>query len=331
MLNQKLFLRILANSALGVVLIFVWSRFVNLSDLFQILKTLDPKFGLVFFGLFVFSGVLRGLRFKLLIHTCKIPLKDAVMLTYLSQFLSFMIPVRAGEISKSVYLTSQFNVPLPKTITWVFVDRILDLMVILFLIALLLPLTPTNLPSNFVFIILIALLFFVLFFLLAIKSEAVFKKIVIFLSNFLIINSIKKWFVSFMTTIVSGLSILQRKPHELAILVLITTITLISDGFVWLSAFWALGVDLSFTKSILGNSLVAFSFLVPAAPGFVGSAEAAGLAVFSGVLRMEPNMASAGTVLFHVMTVITLLILGVSSLYFLKFDLNMVWKKIRGK
>ena len=61
------------------------------------------------------------------------------MLNLLCQFLSFMIPVRAGEITKSAYLTSQFDLPLGKSLIWVFVDRFFDFWVILFLIAALSP------------------------------------------------------------------------------------------------------------------------------------------------------------------------------------------------
>jgi len=65
------------------------------------------------------------------------------------------------------------------------------------------------------------------------------------------------------------------------------------------------------------------------APGYVGSAEVSGLAVFGGVLGLESNLASAATVLMHIITTVCLLVFGITSLYLLKFDLGQVWRKVR--
>lgn len=323
-------LRILLNSFLGLVLIFVWSRFINLKELTSILKTTQINFAFLFFALFALAGVTRGIRLKLLLNRYHIPFKDIVMLNFLSQFLSFMVPVRAGEITKSVYFSSQFNLPFGKTITWVFVDRVLDLILILFLIAVLLPTISTNLPSNFIKLILAVLIFFILFFIFAVKNANFFKKVVIFLSNCLVFSNIKRWFVSFTHTIIDGFEILQRHPLELILLTGLTLIAMAFDGLAWLAVFSALNLKISMSQILVGNGLEAFSFLVPAAPGYVGSAEAAGLAVWGGILKIEANQASAVIVLFHLLTMITLLVLGLAATYFLKFDLGLVWKRIKG-
>ncbi len=330
MLNKSLIIKIGINSLLGLILIFIWSRFVNLTDVLKILEKADLKLAIVFFLVFSIAGIFRGARLKLLLHKYKIPLKDAVMIHYLAQFLSFMIPIRAGELSKSVYLTSQFNLPLGKTVTWVFIDRSLDLLLVLASIAILLPFIPTNLPADFIKVILLVLLVFIFLFVLAITNDKLFKKLTIFLSKLLIVKSIKIKFVTLTHTIIEGFEVLKRSPKELFGLTFLTFFALIFDALSWLIAFMMVGANFNLPKFLLADSLVSFSFLVPAAPGYVGSAEAAGLAVFSGVLKMNPNLSSAGTLMFHILTVVVLLVLGLLSLYFLKFDLGLVWKKIRG-
>lgn len=327
---KGLFLKILINSLLGVVLVFIWSRFVDLSQILQTLKSVRLEFALLFFGLFFISGAIRGLRLKYLLKNYHIPYKDILMLHFLSQFLSFMIPVRAGEISKSIYLTAQFGLPLGKTITWVFVDRALDLMGILLIIAVFLPFISTNLPPNSSLISLGILILAITFSLTAIKSEQKLKKLVVFLSNFLIVPTIKRHFVSVIHTIIEGFDILRRHPLEFIPLVGFTTLAWVTDGLIWLVIFGALGVKIGFLDGVIGNGLAAFTFLVPTAPGYVGSAEAAGLAVWSGLLQMNANTSSAGMLLFHVLTLIILFVLGIGAIYLLKFDLNLVWKKIRG-
>lgn len=328
---KKILLKITFNSALGLILVFIWSRFVSFAEILKVLKTVDLRFALLFFALFALSGGVRALRFKLLLDKYHLPFKDVLMLTYLGQFLSFLIPVRVGEMSKSVYLTSQFDLPLGKTITWVFVDRFMDFLGVLLFIAIFLLFIPTALPVNTQLGAFGLLFFFNLFFIFALKSENWIKKIMVFLSNFLVFSNIKKWFVAFTHNIIEGFEVLRREPKEIFVLLTLTFLALLSDSLAWLFVFKSLSVNLGVAKSILGNALIALTFLIPSAPGYVGSAESFGLVVFGGILGMEANATSAALVLFHILTLLMMLVLGVGSLYFLKFDLRLVWKKITGK
>lgn len=332
MLNRKVFLRVALNSALGIVLVFAWSRFVNLTELLKVLKTVDVRFALIFFALFIFSGVLRSLRLKLLLSVdknLKLSLKNLTMLNFLSQFLSFLIPVRAGEIAKSVYLTSNLKVSLSKTVVWVFIDRFLDFWVAVLFIGMLLPFVSTNLPARFNNLIFLTLIVFSLIFFIAIKSEYLIKKIASFVSNFLVVNSIKKWFVSFTHNIAEGFEVLRRPPQELGTLLALTFFATFIDSLVWVVAFRAFNFNLDLLSSMWADALTALTFLIPSAPGYIGSAEAAGVAIFSGILGLPVNLTSAALVFFHLSTLVAILVLGISSLYVLKFDLGAVWKMIK--
>ncbi len=306
-------LKILFNTVLGVILIFVWSRFVDFGQILSILKTTNPIYIVSFVFFFGLAGALRGLRFKILLNKYHIPTKDVIMLTYLAQFLSFMVPLRIGELSKSVYLTSQFNLPLGKAVVWVFIDRFLDFLIIIATIAILMQFIPTVLPAKFLPIVLLVLAGFSLGFFLAIAKGDLIKKI------------------KFTHTIIDGFEILRGDIKKLIGILLFTLVILVVDGMVWWSAFSALSTNLGIFKSMLGNGLSALTFLIPSAPGYVGSAEAAGLAVFGGVLGYEANLASAATVLMHIITTTCLLVFGITSLYLLKFDLGAVWRKLLKK
>lgn len=329
---SKTLFRIAINTAIGVILIFLWSRFVNLDQILKILQTTNPKFIVSFIFFFGLAGALRGVRFKFLLHKYhRIPYKDMVMLTYLAQSLSFMIPLRIGELSKSVYLASQFDLPLGRAVVWVFIDRFLDFLMIIATIAILLQFIPTILPTKFLPIILIVLVLFAISFIVAIVNGRLLKRAMVFLSHSLIFPPIKRWFVTFTHIIIDGFEILRRDPKELVGLLVFTLFILLIDGIIWWSAFAALGLNLGIFKSMLGNGLSALTFLIPSAPGYVGSAEASGLAVFGGVLGLNANLASAATVLMHIIITVCLLVFGLISLYLLKFDLGGVWKKLRNK
>lgn len=325
----KMISRILINTFFGVVLVFIWTRFVNISEIAEILQRVEIKFALIFIAFFVFSAIMRAFRLKLLLGKNKLPFKDILMLNLLCQFLSFMIPIRAGEITKSAYLTSQFDLPLGKSLIWVFVDRFFDFWVVLFLIAILLPFIPTGLPESSVKLIPFLFLGLTLVFVVAVLSERFFKSITNRFASFLIVEKIKNIFIRITNTIIEGVGVLRRPTRETAALLGFTFLATLGDAGIWLTSFAAVGADLGVLKIVLGTALAALTFLIPAAPGYVGSAEAAGLAIFSGVLGVEANLASAVVVFFHILTVVVILVGGITSLYLLKFDLKLVWKKLR--
>lgn len=77
--------------------------------------------------------------------------------------------------------------------------------------------------------------------------------------------------------------------------------------------------------------LTALTFIIPAAPGYVGSAEAAGLAVFSYGLGLDKTFVSAATIVTHALSLIYILSTGIYGLYALKFNMGLVWKKVLRK
>lgn len=302
---------------------------MNLEEIARILQRVEIRFALLFFAFFIFSGLLRALRLKLLLGKFKLPFKDVLMLNLLCQFLSFMIPIRAGEITKSAYLTSQFDLPLGKSLIWVFVDRFFDFWLVLLLIAAFLPFIATTLPQSSVRLVPALFLGLTLVFIVAVVSEKFFKNVTNRLARYLVADKLKDIFIRITHTVIEGVGVLRRPAKETAGLLILTILATLSDAAIWLTVFASLGIDLGFGKVVLGTALAALTFLVPAAPGYVGSAEAAGLAVFSGILGVETNLASAAVVFFHILTVVVILAGGITSLYLLKFDLKFVWRKLR--
>lgn len=329
MLKNKLFLRVALNSALGLLFVFIWSRFVNLGELWGSLQKADFKVVIpLFVALFILSSSLRAFRLKMILAQKGLPFKDILMLNWLSQFLSFSIPIRAGEVAKSAYLTAQFNIPLGKALILVFLDRFLDFWAVLLLVSVLLTVTPTVLPESLAKTLLSLFAVFTAAFVLILKSHNLFKKLVVFLSNFLIFNKLKSGFVSFTHSVVDGFEVFRNQPVLLVKLLVITFAAFVSDGMLWAVVFASIGVNLPMVQAVLGNALSALTFLIPAAPGYIGSAEVSALAVFGGVLGIESNLASTAAVLTHLLNLVVLLGAGITAIYFLKFDLSLVWKKI---
>lgn len=329
MFNKKVFVRIIVNSILGVVLILVWLKFVNLSEIIQTLKKVEISYILWFFVFYTLSTTLRSLRLKQLLAEYPVSLKNLIFLNFLSQFLSFMIPVRAGEITKSVYLGAHLDIPFAKSIVWVLLDRFLDLWLNLTLVSLLILTATYNLPIGLRLGVFFALIGFSLAAIGMIYGDSISKKAAALISNLVVFPKFKKWFISAATAVIGGFEILRQSPRDMVILILLTVAALVSDGLIWYFSLKAVGVNLGFLKSLFGSLLSALTFLVPAAPGYVGSAQISGLAVFGGILGVEANLASAAAILTHISAVVATAVTGVISLNILKFDLKLVWKQIK--
>lgn len=111
----------------------------------------------------------------------------------------------------------------------------------------------------------------------------------------------------------------------------LSLLSYIAEALGWYTLFLAVFKGADFLKLLLGTLLTVLTYIIPAAPGYVGSAEAAILAVFSLGLGYDRTLVSVATLISHALTLICILIFGFISLYFLKFDLSLVWKKLKGQ
>ena len=321
-------IKIVFNSALGIILILVWSKFVDLNQIFiTISKVNTPILAVVFFFMLL-SPIIRAVRFKIfLAEIKKIPLLDLIYLNGVAMCLNFFVPIRAGEIAKGVYLNTRYKLSLGKSVVWTFMDRFVDFLVVLLLAAILFFLVPTALGMTFIIIITIILTITLLLTYFAVFQMNFAKKIIIFLSYLLIVNAVKIYFDRFSTFILQAFSILKRHPKDLLLMAAITVLAYGADAAIWYFTFLALGVNQDLLKMYLSQLLSALTYLIPAAPGYVGSAEASGLLILSGVFGIDKNLASAMIVLFHLLSALFVLGFGLVSIYSLKIDLGLILRK----
>ena len=313
-------IKILFNTLLGLFLIFIWSRFVNLGEIFKTISKLQLIYLIPVFLFMLLSPIIRAIRLKIFLSEIKkISLKDLIFLNGVAQMLNFFIPIRAGEIAKGVYLNTQYDLPLGKSVVWIFIDRFVDFLVVLIL------------AGFFLKIPYFALILLLLAVYLAVFQINLAKKIVKFLRPLLIEKHIKIYFERFSHFILDSFVILKRHPKDLGLMGILTVLGYGADGGIWYFTFRALEVNQDFLKMYLGQLLSALTYLIPAAPGYVGSAEASGTLILSGVFGIEVNLASAMIVLFHITTAVFMIILGLISIFNLKLDMGLIFRKVLRK
>lgn len=330
MFSKKILIRVLLNTLLGLVLIFVWLRFVNLEEITKTLSKVSPVSLIPIFFFFLMSNAVRSLRLKIFISKIrKIKYVDLLFINGVANMLNFLIPIRAGEIAKGVYISQNYNIPLAKSLIWIFLDRFVDFVVVFIAAAFVLGIVPTSLGVNFILVsVLIAALLLFMAYLMVYK-QGYAQKLFDFLEIFLILKPLKKLFNRFTAFFLESFQVFKRPVKDLFLIFGVSVLGYFSDAGIWVFSFKAIGVDQDFLKMFLAQLLSALTYLIPAAPGYVGSAEASGLLIFSGIFGIDTNIASSMTVLFHIVAVIYFMVFGIFSLYMIKFDLGAVWKKLK--
>ena len=328
--SRKIIIRIILNTLLGLVLVFVWLKFVNIEEILKTLSKVNPLSLLPIFFFFTLSNAIRSLKLKIFLQKEKnIPLKELFFINGVAIMLNFLIPIRAGEIAKGVYLSQNFKLPMAKSLVWIFLDRFIDFVVVFIAAAVMLSIIPTTLGPNIIYLsaFLAAILLLLLY--LIVYKHTLAKKIFSFLETILIFTSLKKIFHKTSEFFLETFQVLKRPPKDLIYIFTLSVLAYFSDAAIWVYSFSAIGVSEDIFKMFLAQLLSALTYLIPAAPGYVGSAEASGLLIFSGVFGIDANIASSMTVLFHMCAAIFVIAFGFISLQAVKFNLSEVWSKLK--
>lgn len=321
-------LKIAINSFVGFLAIVLWLYFVNLSDIMLRLSQAN-------FIYLVPASVSLGLSLSLRTYKLKFflsPIKkirffDLLALNGVAGMLNFLIPIRAGEITKGFYLSKTYSMHLSKTVVWVLADRFIDFLYVLIIAPIILFFIPNTVPFTAVITsIALAVILLALMYLMVYQvslSNVLFK----LCTQLLIFNLLQRQITSLYKYFLDTFSILKRSFYEWMVLIMLTTLAFLFDGLSYYFVFLSINSNQSILNMFLGQLLSAITYIIPAAPGYVGSAEASILLVFSGILGIDTTTTSAMSLLFHSMILVFLIACGVVGIYFLNLDLRSIFRR----
>ena len=290
--------KVMIGLLIGIGLLFLVSRFVNISTaLHVLLEHLTTPRGI---ALALLSGVaflvafsIRGIRWKLFLHPVvgnKVSVFKVVRIYQISIFVNFLLPIQGGEVAKCMMLKRISDTPISRSLPTVAMDRSLDLVPALFIVVIV-PLLGISmdiklwLVLGLVIGILICLIF--LIGLAAWKHTAavnLLQKLTKVLPK-AIGDKIEGFAIGFVDSLLLGAS----RPHIFLPAILLTCAALGFDGLFAMLAFWTTGYYIPFATAIFGYTVFNMFTILPTPPGLVGSNEAIGLLVFVGLLHLQPD------------------------------------------
>lgn len=292
----------------GICLLFLVSRFVDISASFQVLRqNLATPRGIMLALLsgiaFLLAFSTRGVRWKLFLQPVvgnKVSTFKAIQLFFVSIFLNFLLPIQGGEVAKSLMLKRIAGIPVSRSLPTVAMDRSLDLMPALFIITIV-PFLGVQMDIKLWLVlgIVVGLLISLIFFigLAAWKrtaAVALLKKITNMLPK-----AMGEKIEGFATGFVDSLLIGASRPHIFLLAILLTCIALTFDGMFAMLAFWTVGYHIPLATAIFGYTMWSLFTILPTPPGQVGSNEAVGLLVFAGLLHLPKTFVIAMFLFSH--------------------------------
>ena len=316
--------RVVFGLLLGIGMIFLISRFVDLPTTVSILgRRLTTTQGVLFALLaavsFIAAFSIRGMRWRLFLsRICEISTLKSIQIFWVAVFLNFLLPVQGGEVAKCLILKQTNKVPISKSLPTVAMDKSLDLMPALFIMAAV-PFIPGIHMSPTLWIILsivggilVGIIFTVALMAWNRVAATKFIQTVLKVLPRGIGARIEGFALGFIDSLLAGAS----RPRTFIPAVLLTCLAITCDGlFAWF-AFLTVGVsNMSFGTAIFGYITYTMFSILPNPPGQVGSNELAGVVVFSGLLGFPRTNVLARFVFSHplaalIMTSMCMLCLG---------------------
>jgi uncharacterized protein (TIRG00374 family) len=317
----------------GIVLLVLVSRFVNFSQAFALLAIhLSTPRGI---ALALLAGVayltghsIRGVRWKLFLNPIgKISTLKVIELYQVAIFLNFLLPMRAGEAAKSLALKRIAHIPISKSLPTVAMDKSLDLVPALVIIVLV-PFLGISMDLRLWLVL--GLVSAVLLCLVVFIGLAAWKRplAVGLLQKALgllprtISNKIEGFVTGFVDALLAGAS----RPGIFIPALLLTGAAVVCDGLFAMLAFWTIGFPISFGTALSGYMVYTMFSILPTPPAQVGSNEAVGLLVFSGLLHLPGTNVTAMYVFSHPWAALIMTTVGMACLTALGLTISSVMR-----
>ena len=298
--------RVIIGLLIGISLLVLISRVVNIRVAIDVvLKNLATPRGMV---LAIFAGVafilaysIRGLRWRLFLSSISAVRADTAIRIYLvGVFVNFLLPVSSGEIAKALMLKRVVDVPIHRSLPTIAMDRSLDLLPAL-VIMIVVPLLGRTMEFRLWVVLGIVgglLIVLVSFIGLTIWKHntaiALLRKVTSIIPG-VVGGKIEAFASGFVDSLLASAS----RPHIFLLALALTCLAVFCDSLYAVFAFWTIGFPISIGTAIFGHTLYNMFFILPTFPGGVGSNEAVGLLVFTGLLHVPADQVVAMFIFSH--------------------------------
>lgn len=303
--------------AVGVVLLAAWLSFVDLSEVLARVSRIDLRWLALYGALWLFAAFLRSLRWRVILSRVEtIPPLETFALFMSCLFVNFLVPLRLGEAVASLALKRNRGIPFARSLPTQVMDRFFDLTPIVPALGLVLLMGGEGSASLIGFLVFVAGVFAALSGVVLISmARPDLAAGLIHVACRVLPSSIRPRIEGFAVRCMQGLGALRLGVRTIAGLVGLTMVALAIDAASMQMIFRGLGYVVAPATMLAGYTLLFLMSALPRPPGLVGSHEVLFVLIFSLLLGIDKNVASAAVVAGHLLLALFLTVVGTLSLF----------------
>ncbi|MFA5497970.1 MAG: lysylphosphatidylglycerol synthase transmembrane domain-containing protein [Candidatus Cloacimonadia bacterium] len=312
---KKKYLTIIISLIIGVLALLLWASFVDLNVVKQNFKSLRIEYILLASALYISAYFVRALRWKKLLGgVLTISVAQAFFVSMGGNLTNYLIPIRAGDLARSIFLKKSTGVRVFETLPSVFIDKLFDMLGIFVVVALILLLQIKLPPALNYLLILIAILFIlsILFLIVSVRYKDGVLKFFRRLS-FIIPRRYEDKVEEILEVFISGLDLFRERRGVLINSIFYTLLAIILDSLFFYSLFFAFRVPVNFLYVLLGYTLIYLSYAIPHPPAQIGSNELIMVLIFGVGFGMEVDSVSSIMLFSHILTGFLIIVIGLMS------------------
>ncbi|ODS36253.1 MAG: hypothetical protein A7316_02740, partial [Candidatus Altiarchaeales archaeon WOR_SM1_86-2] len=167
----------------SIAILYLVISSVNVRSTIEIMTGADPLLYICAFVAYYLTFPLRGLRWKILLENIGFQknIKDLTEIVFLSWFVNCILPAKLGDLYRAYLVKQNYSFSGSKTLGTVFIERLLDLLLLLVLMSILCVLIFTRTPAPIVdalkILLLLILALTILLLLLKFRPDAIVRVI----------------------------------------------------------------------------------------------------------------------------------------------------------
>ena len=280
------------------------------------------------FFTFFLAFCVRALRWKLFLNMVgRVSIPGVIALFLSGVFLNFVLPIRAGELIKSVALKRNARIPFSQSLPTITMDKVQDLLPAFFIV-IMVPLLGVQLDGRFWYVLgaaNVGLLFVILLVILAAWRRPLMVR-VLNAATCVLPRALRQKVAEFAINFVDALLLSAKRPKVLLLATLLTGLAVVCDGLYNYFAFLTIGYPITLGQAILGYMIFNIFYILPNPPGQVGSNEVVGLLIFGGLMHVPADKVIAMMLSFHLWTGLLMCITGMTCLSSLGIKISTMMK-----
>jgi uncharacterized protein (TIRG00374 family) len=322
---------IAGQTLLGVILLAAWLWIVDLEAVANTLRSAQWGFIVLASGLAVTSTMVRALRWRNILRPiAEVTRLDVWLISLASSLINFVIPIRSGEIARGLFLKQRDSVPISASLPTVAVDRSLDMLALLVIGAIGI-LTGMRLGGSLTVVLALGaglFLGFATFVILAIFCQERLMRVAEWAVPGWIGEKLRSQLLGILGGLMAGFTAIGQQPRSLPSIIGLSFVAALLDAGVFYLLFLSVGNPIPPMVALTGYALFAITFILPGAPGYIGSMEAFGSLVFGAALGIPQAASASVVIMFHALNALLLGVLGGIAIWALGFRPSTAFRSV---